>query len=159
MSEVGSWAPAWIALAISLGSALLSWRVLRWEKQSAQAAVRSADEAARANQIAERALKLKGAGRATASDEQAPPKVTWRIDKGDGSLYVLRNTGTRTAEHVYVDESRAPRINRRLPSDSVVQPGAGYEMLLTGSWQHPMPTELYVRWAGHDAWVAVPLPS
>lgn len=151
--------PGWLALVIALCSALLSWRVLRWEKQSAHAAVRSANEAARANQIAERALDAAaGAGRPPASDEQAAPDVAWRIEKRDGALYVLRNTGTDTAEHVYVDESRAPKINRRLPSDSVVQPGAGHEMLLQGSMQSRMPTELYVRWAGHDDWVAVPLP-
>ncbi len=148
-------APAWIALVISLCSALLSWRVLRWEKQSAKAALRSADEAARANLIAERALELGTA----AGNEQAPAEVAWQIEKGDGAIYVLRNTGTAMAEHVYVDESRAPRINRRLPSDSVVQPGAGHEMLLQGSMQSRMPTELYVRWAGHDDWVAVPLLS
>lgn len=150
--------PAWIALLTSLGSALLTWRASRFEKQSAQAAVRSADEAARANRIAERALELDAARRPTADNDTAPPEVTWQIEKGDGSLYVLRNTGTATADHVYVDESRAPRINRRLPSDSVVQPGAGHEMLLKGSMQSRMPTELYVRWAGHDQWVAVPLP-
>lgn len=150
-------APAWIALVISLCAALLSWRVLVWEKQSAKAAVRSADEAARANLIAERALEASIAGRTTASDETKPAEVTWRIEKSDGDQYVLRNTGTDTAEQVYVDESRAPRINRRLPSDSVVQPGAGHTMLLKGSMQSPMPNELYVKWAGQDDWVAVPL--
>lgn len=155
-----SWrdAPAWIALVISLCSALLSWRVLRWEKQSADAAVRSADEAARANLIAERALDIGRAARTTAADEQVPTEVAWRIERGDGDRYVLRNAGRVTAERVYADESRAPRINRRLPNDSVVQPGAGHDMLLKGSWQHPMPTELYLRWAGQDDWVPVPLP-
>jgi hypothetical protein len=153
--------PGWAALVISTCAASLSWRILRWERQSAQAAVRSADEAARANQIAERALESGGAaGRAAVTgEEHASPSVTWRIEKGSGALYVLRNTGTGTAEHVYVDESRAPRINRRLPADSVIQPGAGHEMLLQGSMQSRMPTELYVRWAGHDDWVAIPLPS
>ncbi|BCO47744.1 hypothetical protein [Mycobacterium intracellulare] len=149
--------PGWVALVISLCSALLSWRVLRWEKQSAKAADRSADEAARANLIAERALEAGIAGRTTASDETKPAEVAWRIEKGAGDQYVLRNTGTDTAEHVYVDESRAPRINRRLPHDSVVQPGAGHTMLLKGSMQSPMPNELYLKWAGQDDWVAVPL--
>src|SRR5258705_133267 len=40
--------PAWAALVISLGAALLSWRTLRWGKQSAQAAMQSANEPARA---------------------------------------------------------------------------------------------------------------
>lgn len=151
--------PAWVALAVATCAATLSWRISRWEKQSAQAASRSADEAARANQIAERALEIGAAGRAAVTGQQAAsPSVTWRIEKGSGALYVLRNTGTDTAEHVYVDKSRAPQINRRLPADSVVQPGAGHEMLLQGSMQSRMPTELYVRWAGHDDWLAIPLP-
>ena len=157
-----SWrdAPAWAALVFSALALLVSCVGLRWEKQSAQAAGRSADEAARANVIAQRALDKAPKGVATTgTGEQTAPEVKWRIEKGDGSVYVLRNTGTGTAEHVYVDEARAPRINRRLPSDSVVQPGAGHEMLLRGSWQQPMPNELWVRWAGHDDWVAVPLPG
>ena len=147
--------PAWIALVLSLLALLRNWRSSKWEKQSAEAADRSANEAARANLIAQRALDQ----RAAQSEEESAAGVRWRIEKGGGASYVLRNTGTSTADHVYVDEARAPGINRRLPSDSVIQPGAGHEMLLQGSWQHPLPTELYVRWAGHDAWVAVPLPG
>jgi len=134
--------PAWIALVLSLLALLRNWRSSKWE-------------AARANLIAQRALDQ----RAAQSEEESAAGVRWRIEKGGGASYVLRNTGTSTADHVYVDEARAPGINRRLPSDSVVQPGAGHEMLLQGSWQHPLPTELYVRWAGHDDWVAVPLPG
>ena len=51
--------PGWIALAIAIGSGVLSWRSLRWERLSAEAAGRSAQEAARANQLAERALELR----------------------------------------------------------------------------------------------------
>ena len=69
----------------------------------------------------------------------------------------MRNIGTDVAEHVYADRSRAPIINRNRPEDSVMRPGAGHRMLLKGSFQQPMPTELHIRWGGHDEWVAVPL--
>jgi hypothetical protein len=91
------------------------------------------------------------------SDDEPAPHVAWRLEKGDGVQYVLRNIGTAIAEHVYVDKSQAPPVNRNLPQDSVVRPGAGHTMLLKGSMQHPLPTELYLRWAGQDDWVAVPL--
>jgi hypothetical protein len=150
--------PAWVALFVATSAAFVSWRILRWEKQSSQAAIRSADEAARANLIAERALERGHAERITPANEPARPNVSWRIENRDGDRYVLRNTGTDTAEHVYVDDSQAPRINRRLPNDSIVRPGEGHDMLLKGSWQQPMPNQLYLRWAGQDDWVAVPLP-
>jgi hypothetical protein len=133
---------------------------MHWQEQSAKAAEKSANEAARANLIAERALELRAAAPPPgAGAEEATPRVAWRIERGDGALYVLRNVGQDTAEHVYVDPSRAPRINRKLPDDSVIHPGAGHTMLLKGSMQSHMPTELYLRWAGHDDWAAIPLPS
>jgi hypothetical protein len=85
------------------------------------------------------------------------PRVAWLIERGDGAQYVLRNVGHDVAEHVYVGPSRAPRINRNLPQDSVIRSGTGHTMLLKGNMQHPMPTELYLRWTGQDDWVAVPI--
>lgn len=151
--------PAWVALAVALGAATLTLRSLHWEKQSAQAAMKSADEAARANLIAQRALdEAKGSD---SSAHVAPEErdVAWKVERGSGAKFVLRNTGSDTAEHVYVDLDRAPVINRRLPQDSVVHAGAGHTMMLAGSFQRAMPTELYLRWAGHDEWAAVPLPT
>ena len=151
--------PGWVALVVALVAASLSWRSLRWEKQSAEAAVQSANEAARANLIAERALESKPTDPALAPGQPAGPRVTWSIEKISGAEYVLRNTGSEIAEHVYADKANAPVLNRNLPQDSVIRPGAGHKMLLKGSWQSPVPTELHVRWSGQDAWVAVPLPG
>ena len=138
--------PAWVALVVALGAAGLSLRSLHWEKQSAEAAEKSANEAARANLIAERALELSGdVNQDESADNPAAPRVSWHIERGDGAQYVLRNVGRDVAEHVYVDRSRAPGINRNLPDDSVIRPSAGHTMLLKGSMQHPMPTELYLR--------------
>lgn len=147
--------PAWAALGISSVAAAVAFRSAHWEKQSAKAADKSANEAARANLIAERALEAKTVKTA---DEQ-PPRITWKIERGTGAQFILRNTGSATAEHVYADQTRAPIINRNLPDDSVIREGAGHRMLLAGSMQRRMPTELYLRWTGHDEWFAVPLPS
>jgi hypothetical protein len=107
--------PAWAALVISLGAALLSWRTLRWEKQSAQAAMQSANEAARANLIAERALEEgRGANQQSEAPDDPTPRVAWQIERGNGAQYVLRNVGRDVAELVYADQSRAPAINRKL---------------------------------------------
>lgn len=162
--------PGWIALAVASGAAVLSWRSLKWERLSAEAAGRSADEAARANRFTERALEQQ---LGTTSSSAVPPApsgpaaddgvnhdvgsdVSWRIEHPQGDRYVLRNTGTEVAEHVYVDGSALPPINRNLPRDTVIKPGEGHDMLIKGVWGHSMPNQLYVRWEGQPDWVAVP---
>src|SRR3954468_15364640 len=95
--------PGWIALAIAVGSGVLSWRSLRWERLSAEAAGRSAQEAERANRLAERALELRGQSPARGGDAETQPQerpftdVSWRIERPQGDRYVLRNTGTDVA--------------------------------------------------------------
>ena len=99
-------APAWgavivavLALIISAASAALAWKSLRWEKLSAEAAGRSAQEAERANRLTERALGLQALPTTRGGAEQqldgAKPDVDWRIERPQGDRYVLRNTGTR----------------------------------------------------------------
>jgi hypothetical protein len=151
--------PAWIAIALSSLALFRNWRSSKWEKQSAEAAVENAKQAGRANEIALRKLGISDQVPGASDARQAPPDVVWRLEKGDGAQYVLRNVGTDPAEDVYVDESRAPRINRYLPEGLIIQPGVGHTMLLKGSWQQPMPNELWVRWAGHEDWFAVPMPG
>lgn len=150
--------PGWVALAIAVGSGVLSWRSLRWERLSAEAAGRSAQEAERANRLAERALELRGL---PSGEAEAPagigPDVSWRIERPQGDRFVLRNTGTDVAEHVDVDESQVPPIHRNLPRDAIIRPNEGHDMLLKGTFGHPMPNQLYVRWEGQPEWVAVPL--
>jgi hypothetical protein len=85
----------------------------------------------------------------------AAPDVDWRIEHRSGSKYALRNTGSDTAEHVYVDESRVPALNRGLPKDTAVPPNDAVDIMLTGSWQSPMPSQIYLRWNGQPDWVAV----
>ena len=157
--------PGWIALIISVASAVLSWRSLRWERLSAEAAGRSAQEAERANRLAERALDLRAvsASRTGAPEPepfQEPARgsgVSLSIEHPQGDRYVLRNNGTEVADHVYVDESQLPPIVRNIPQDAVIRPGEGHDMLIKGVFGHPMPNQLYVQWQGSDGYRAIPL--
>ena len=170
-------APAWaaagvavLALLISVPSAVLSWKSLRWERLSAEAALRSAEAAERANRFAEEAVRWQ---RAAAQDieptgipsEEAfgnatvtqPPRVSWQIENPSENRYVLRNTGSDVAEHVEVDPEQASTIARNLPRDATIRPGEGHDMLMMSAWGHPVPNQLYVRWEGHPDWLAVPI--
>jgi len=165
--------PAWIAaivaglaLIVSCCSAVLSWKSLRWDRMSAESAKRSAEAAERANRLTEQTVlgqRLQPSSIPSEESVGSPtvetraPNVTWRIERPEGDRYVLRNTGTDIAEHVEVDPSQAPPINRNLPEDAVIRPGEGVDMLIKGTWGHPMPNQLYVRWAGQPDWIAVPI--
>ncbi|HEX3731329.1 MAG TPA: hypothetical protein VHU91_00145 [Mycobacteriales bacterium] len=92
------------------------------------------------------------------SGVERAPDVSWIIEHPEKNRYVLRNTGTDVAEHVEVDPSQVGTIARNLPQDAVIRPGEGTDLLLLGTWQRPLPNQLYVRWAGHPDWIAVPLP-
>lgn len=167
-------APAWVAaviaglaLIISCCSAVLSWKSLRWERLSAESAARSAEAAERANRLTEQTVlaqrvDLYGIPSAEAvgvpTVEQTAPDVSWQIERpSGGDRYVLRNTGSDVADHVEVDASQAGPIHRNLPQDAVIRPGEGVDMLIKGTWQRPMPNQVYVRWAGQPDWVAVPI--
>jgi hypothetical protein len=130
--------------------------------------MRSAEAAERANRLTERAVAAQqrvqlfgipseeAFGTPSVETELAPD-VSWRIERPAENRYVLRNTGTDVAEHVEVDASQAGPITRNLPRDSVVRPGEGVDMLIMGAMGHPVPNQLYVRWAGQPDWVAVPI--
>jgi hypothetical protein len=139
--------PAWwslvvatIALLFSIPSVLLSWKSLRWERSSADAATRSAEAAERANLLTERALardvddavsdavqrQLDAIVSATLSAgtpgesitmsnarsllRPGPTDVHWQIEKASGSQYILRNTGLDIAEHVGVDPAQLEQL-------------------------------------------------
>ena len=156
-----------------MGSASDSRRIW-WERQSSEAALRSAEAAERANRLTEKMVEHQIGQSNPASDQQisadgipsgtptvsqVPPDVSWQIEHPSGSRYVLRNTGTDVADHVEVDATQAGPISRNLPKDSVIRPGQGVDMIIAGTWGHPTPNQLYIRWAGQPEWVAVPMPN
>ncbi|WP_131822275.1 hypothetical protein [Mycobacteroides chelonae] len=73
---------------------------------------------------------------------------------------MLRNTGRVEAQGVEVDLSRidAP-LRRRIPAGETIAAGAGWDFMLKGSWSASVPAQLFIRWAGQEDWVAVPMPS
>jgi hypothetical protein len=97
-----------------------------------------------------------GAATSEAVEPNKPRDISWRIEHRPNSVFVLRNTGSDVAEHVEVDATRAG-IARNLPRTAVIRPSEGVDMLLVGAFGHPIPNQLYVRWAGQPDWVAVPL--
>lgn len=98
------------------------------------------------------------AGPAVGRSSNARNDVRWRVENPDKNCFVLRNIGDGIAENVELDFSRIDAITRNLPKTmTLVHPGEGFDMLLIPAWGHPLPNQLYVRWAGHDAWMAVPL--
>jgi hypothetical protein len=170
--------PAWVAAAVamlallvSVWSAALSWKSLRWERLSAESAGRSAEAAERANRLTEQtvlAQQIRPFGIPSGEVvgiprvEQEPlveqePDVSWRIERPSDNRFILRNTGTDIAEHVEVDPSQVGAIARNLPRDAVIRPGEGVDILMMTTWQRPLPNQLYVRWAGQPDWVAVPI--
>lgn len=85
------------------------------------------------------------------------PNVRWRVENPDKIRFVLRNIGDDIAEDVEIDLSRIDAITRNVPKKTVIRPGEGLNMVLIAAWGHPLPNQLYVRWAGQDEWAAVPL--
>ncbi|BBX73674.1 hypothetical protein H7H78_10245 [Mycobacterium shinjukuense] len=96
------------------------------------------------------------AGPAVSRSRNAP-HVSWRIENPAENRFVLRNIGDDIAENVELDVSRIEAITRDLPKSAVLHPGEGFDMCLIPVWGGPLPNQLYVRWAGHERWVAVPL--
>ena len=85
------------------------------------------------------------------------PNVSWLIENSTKGRFVLRNVGHDVAENVEVDVSRIDAITGDVPSGVSIRTGEGVDMMLMPAWGHPLPNQVYVRWAGQDDWVAVPL--
>ena len=139
-----------VALVVSTGAGVLSYRSLHWERASAAAARRSADAAEHANRLAERL---------------APPytplaggaDVRWTMERPSRYVYVLRNVGEDTAEHVRVDPAGLDgRIVRGLPTDSTIRPGDSVEFLVKPTSRAPAPNQIWVTWGDPGQSCAVP---
>lgn len=139
-----------LALVTAGVAAFAAWRSMTFEKQSATAARRSADAAETANRLTERAL-LQG----VPANVRASVDVQFILSKAKGSAWVLRNIGTEVAEHVRVEPIKT--IHRGFPTDAVIRPGEGIDLLMSGTMQAPMPNQLYVAWAGQESPVAIPV--
>ncbi|MFI1241433.1 hypothetical protein [Nocardia salmonicida] len=156
---VADWATAGVAglaLVVAVVAATASWKSLRWEQETAESARRSAEAAERANLLTERVLS--GGPRTQLPSAEA--EVEWALEHPAGHRYVLRNTGDAIAEHVRVDESQIGAIARGLPTDAVIRPGEGVDLMMVGTFGNPMPNQVYVEWGNPSRpfRAAIPVP-
>ncbi|KAA0085529.1 hypothetical protein CIW52_06415 [Mycolicibacterium sp. P9-64] len=158
--------PAWysllvalLAFGISIPAAWSARKALTWQRDSADAAIRSAEAAEYANLLTERASAQSGTDLSKLSPLPATSDVSWRIERGSGSRYILRNTGTAIAEHVSVDAEQLGGLARRLPVDAVIRPGEGADILILSTWGRPAPNQLRVKWNDMQEYAIVPMPG
>ncbi|WP_242892453.1 hypothetical protein [Actinomadura litoris] len=157
------WDPQWVAIfvsiAFSLAAFVVSARGLKWQRASAEAAIKSAnaDEQSAAlallqHQLAEARLAQAETG------EPAPPVVEWRLERTGKNRFVLRNVGSDMATGVTIDASQVATINRELPDGAAIRPGGSHSFLMLGTFGAPVPDEIWVTWDGHPEPVALPVP-
>lgn len=155
-SAVAAWVGIAVSVLLSVLAMLLSLRSLRWEKESAEAASRSAGAAERANRLTEQLL-VRDQLITRAPDEQRS-RVAWSLERRGKHGYILRNVGSTTAEDVRVDGSRIRAAVNGLPDGAVVKPNASVEFLMLSTMGASVPNELYVTWRGHPDPEIVPIP-
>lgn len=144
-----------IPVVISVIAISLAARSLRYERASADAAARSAQAAERANLLTERLLERE---HLIERPEVEAPDVSWRIENPSGDLYLLRNTGTATAEDVTMPDEMLSGVPKHLPKGAIVRPGDAVEFYLFGRWGSPAPHTVYLQWRGQDEPIALPVP-
>lgn len=154
--DIATWATAGVALLFGASAFGISLRSLRWERSSAEAAVRSAEAAERANRLTAMLLER---DHLVVRPESPPKDISWQIERPSKYRFVLRNVGTAIADNVTIDPNSAPAVARALPSAATIQPGSSAEFVMIGAMGSPIPNELWVSWDGQPEPVAVPVPG
>lgn len=147
--------PAWVACALSAGALIISLKARGDGKESARAAVRSAD-AAEAT-LAEQ--RREAEERRAAEAEAARPRPALAVEYSRGSAYRLCNYGTGPALKVTVLEEGLPPVVRNRPIEVDLQPDEAHEFLMTGTMGGPVPPQIYVTWDGQDTPVPLRVPG
>lgn len=124
-----------MACALSAGAFIVSLKARGDGKESARAAVRSADAAEAA--LAEQ--RLAAEERRAADAEAARPQPELVVEYSRGSMYRLCNHGTGPALGVTVLEQDLPPV-------------------MTGTLGGPVPPQIYVTWDGQDSPVPLRVP-
>lgn len=130
---------------------------------AADATQEQADEVRRANELTERAYQEESERRAAESRANA---VRWKVEK-QGNSYMLRNVGTETAESVWHRDRPFTSSDDMLDDahrDKVagnIGPNQAVPLPYWAAFTSPLPTEIYVMWAGRDTpeVVAYPPPA
>ena len=145
-----------VPVSLSVIAIVLSVRSLRWEKTSAEAAMRSANAAEVANQLTKQLLTRENLIERSPDE---PGNVQWEITRPSGNLFRLRNIGTDTAEDVTIPAETTSGITRGLPDGATLRPNEAVEFLIHGRMGSPIPHTVYLTWRGQEEPIAVPMPS
>ncbi|MFJ2017153.1 hypothetical protein [Streptomyces nodosus] len=141
-------APAWAALAVSVGALWVSLKVRGDGKRSADAAERSA-------LAAEHTL----ARQVQAEEEATRPRVVLHLEHVDKDAYRLCNEGTASARNIVFQDEELPAVFRLRGTGEVsLNQGEAIEFLMAGSMGLPIPPQLFARWDGQNEWVPVRVP-
>ncbi len=81
------------------------------------------------------------------------PNVRWRVENPD-KLALCCATSATISQKMSRLTSRIDAITEMRPEGGD-SPWRGGHHGLDSAWGHPLPNQLYVRWAGQDEWVAV----
>lgn len=151
----------------------ISVRSLSIQKESARAAVVSAEAAQRANwlteqrmlheaaNVADRSARPGTAAPHEISEPREPADVRWSLDRKSKNSFVLRNIGTAVAEEVRIPPEGAAPISRGLPEAATLRPQESVEFLMIGAMGAPVPNEILLTWKGRDPDnpLVLPVPS
>ncbi|MGI5204727.1 hypothetical protein ACQEU6_24490 [Spirillospora sp. CA-108201] len=151
-------APAWAALALSVGSfGIATWAAAESRKsrkateESADAAMRSAVAAERSHELAEQQYR-----------DSLPPPVKLVVLPLRKDHYQLANHGTETATGVTVDRSNLEGLlvhGSEPPENATIHPKCTLTFSLAPDFDYQAPNEVWVTWDGHPEPQALPLPE
>ena len=151
-----NWDVLVVPVTISLVALWVSTKSLKFERLSADAAIRSANAAERSNLITERMVNRE---HLLEGPESERPNIEWRVEKSGDDTYLLRNIGTDVAEDVVIPKELTSGISRYLPDGATIRPGDAVQFVLIGAWGSPKPHTLYVQALGQEDPTAVPVPQ
>ncbi len=153
-----------VALVISL-------RSLGIQRETARAALLSAEAAQRANWLTEQrmlreatgvTLDAEGSGQLGRTRERrllpGSADVRWSLERRSRNAFVLRNVGTDVAEEVRIPPEGAAATSRGLPESATVRPQESLEFVMAGTWGSPVPNEILLTWKGCDPAQPLVLP-
>lgn len=150
--------PAWVALALAVGSSgIATWAAVESRKsrrateESADAARRSAVAAERSHELAEQQYR-----------DSLPPPVKLAVLPLGKDRYQLANHGTETATGVTVDRSNLEGLlvlGSEPPENATIHAECALTFSLAPDFDSRAPNEVWVTWDGHPEPQALPLPT
>jgi hypothetical protein len=162
-----AWA-AWVAAAITAGSAVVAVRANRHSKDSVAEARRSADaaevSAKEASRSADASVRSADAAERQAVAAEAmvppePPKVAWRATRATAAIWMLMNVGSEAARNVDVTVPGWDTDLVEQDGGALVRPGGRLQVRAPEVDEMPPLVEFHVTWDGQSEPVVVPIPG